>query len=71
MKLKAKAAFGHVMDLTVNRCRYEGEVFEADEERADLLLSHDLVTIVVEDEEKLDKMQEVAEVIEKPKRKRK
>lgn len=71
MKVRAKETFGHVLDLTVNRARLEGEVFEVGEERADLLLSMDLVDVIVEDKEKLEKMKVVAEIIEKPKRKKK
>lgn len=49
MKVKAKKAFESITDLTVNRKRVYGEVFEVTEERAKVLLGRDLVEVVEEE----------------------
>lgn len=52
MKVKAKKAFESITDLTVNRKRVYGEVFEVTEERAKVLLDRDLVEVIEEEEKK-------------------
>ncbi len=48
MKLKARAKFERVIDTRVGRVRRNGEVFEADEERANVLLKAGLVDVIEE-----------------------
>lgn len=48
MKVKAKQEFGLIIDATIGRTRNLGEVWEVSEERAKVLLEHNLVTVVEE-----------------------
>ena len=48
MKVKALKPFETCIDKTTGRPRHEGEVFEADKERADQLLGLGLVEVVEE-----------------------
>lgn len=61
MIVKANKNFESVIDVIVNRPRQDGEVFEVAEERGNILLAHNLVSIVE------DKMEKVAEIVEKKK----
>lgn len=62
MKLKAKAKFENVIDTRVGRTRKAGEIFEADDERAKVLLNANLVYVVEEKEE----VKEIPVAEEKP-----
>lgn len=46
MKVKALKKFERVCDSSVNRVRKDGEIFEVDKERADLLVSKGLVEVL-------------------------
>lgn len=46
MKVKALKKFERVCDSSVNRTRKDGEIFEVDKERADLLVSKGLVEVL-------------------------
>lgn len=48
MKVKAKQEFGLIIDATIGRTRNLGEEWEVSEERAKVLLEHNLVTVVEE-----------------------
>lgn len=48
MKVKAKQEFGLIIDATIGRPRNLGEEWEVSEERAKVLLEHNLVTVVEE-----------------------
>lgn len=64
MKVKANTKFESIIDKTIGRPRKNGEVFEVSEERAKLLMDHNLI-LIVEEEPK----EEIKE--EKPKKKSK
>ena len=49
MRVIAKRNFEHIIDATIGRPRLEGEEFEVDKDRAQLLKEHDLVIIVREE----------------------
>lgn len=49
MKVKANVNFERVKDMTVGRTRKNGEIFEVDKARAELLFKHNLISIVEED----------------------
>lgn len=61
MKVKAKQEFELIIDATIGRTRKLGEEWEVSEERAKVLLEHNLVNVVEEPH-----AEEVAEV--KPKK---
>lgn len=61
MKVKAKQEFELIIDATIGRTRNLGEEWEVSEERAKVLLEHNLVTVVEEPH-----TEEIAEV--KPKK---
>ena len=69
MKLQARHSFEHVIDTTVGRIRKAGEVFEADEARAKVLLEHNLVYVLPE-EVKEEPKEEIKEE-KKPRKKKK
>lgn len=50
MKVQAKIHFERVTDVTVGRPRKAGEIFEVSEERAKVLLEHNLVSVLPEEE---------------------
>ena len=52
MKLKALKSFETIIDATIGRKRIEGEIFEVDEDRAKVLLDHELVEVVIEEKPK-------------------
>ena len=64
MKVKALKKFETIKDKTINRVRKEGEVFEVDEKRAELLLKNELIEIINEIKEEVEEAVE-----EKPKKK--
>lgn len=59
MRVKANTNFELIIDATIGRPRHNGEEFEVPEERGNLLLSHNLVSVVPD----LEKMEKVNEVI--------
>lgn len=70
MKVKANKNFENMIDKTVGRKRKEGEIFEVDEARANLLLKHNLVEFIKVDKSKAEIEAEMEPVIkEKPIRK--
>ena len=71
MKLRALKSFEKIIDGSIGRPRKNGEIFEVDQKRAELLLSHKLVEIVPElkaEEPPVTPM--VEEKQEEPKKKR-
>lgn len=62
MKVRATKEFEKIQDKTVGRIRIAGEEFEVDEARAELLKSHNLIEIIIEEPKEEPK-------VEKPKRK--
>lgn len=56
MKLKALQEFERIVDSTIGRTRKNGEIFEVSEERAKVLLNANLVEVV---EEKIEKVEKV------------
>lgn len=46
MKVKALKKFERICDSSVNRVRKDGEIFEVDKDRAELLLSKGLVEVL-------------------------
>lgn len=73
MKLQAKHSFENVIDTTVGRTRRAGEVFEADEARAKVLLEHNLVYVLPEEkvEEIKEEIKEELKEEKKPRKKKK
>lgn len=52
MKVKANKNFESIIDATIGRVRKNGEVWEVSEQRAKVLLEHNLVSVVEEEEKK-------------------
>lgn len=69
MKVQARHEFEHVTDVTVNRPRKAGEVFEVSEERGKLLLEHNLVYVL--EDEKVEAPAELPKEEKKPRKKKK
>lgn len=66
MKVRAKQEFELMIDATIGRTRKLGEEWEVSEERAKVLLEHNLVTVVEEPEIRVAAPEEIEEV--KPKK---
>lgn len=58
MKVQAKIHFERVTDVTVGRPRKAGEIFEVSEERAKVLLEHNLVSVLPEEKEEITEEKE-------------
>ena len=76
MKVQARHEFENITDITVNRPRKAGEIFEVDEERAKLLLDHHLIEILPQEEPKAEPKveeikEEVKEEVKKPRKSKK
>jgi hypothetical protein len=72
MKVQARHEFENITDITVNRPRKAGEIFEVDEKRAKLLLDHHLIEILPQEEPKVEEIkEEIKEEVKKPRKSKK
>ena len=71
MKVRAKQGFEFITDSTIGRVRKNGEIFEVDEDRAKLLLKHDLIEVIEEAKEEEPKVEIKDQTPKKTKKKTK